>query len=120
MQENEENSDLDDFTSPEEIYEVGYCKPPKDTQFKKGQSGNPKGRRKKSTEPYVLYCKAMQKKMKVNGILMTKEEAFFESLANDGIRGSCHARRLGLELMNENAEEMNRPFDPLEEHFGRY
>ena len=30
-------------------YDVGYKKPPKATQFKKGQSGNPKGRpRKKS------------------------------------------------------------------------
>ena len=25
-------------------YEVGYGKPPKATRFKKGQSGNPKGR----------------------------------------------------------------------------
>lgn len=29
-------------------YEVGYGKPPKRTQFKPGQSGNPKGRRKGS------------------------------------------------------------------------
>jgi hypothetical protein len=28
-------------------YEVGYGKPPKSTQFKKGRSGNPKGRPKK-------------------------------------------------------------------------
>ena len=27
---------------------VGYGKPPKRNQFKKGQSGNPKGRRKES------------------------------------------------------------------------
>ena len=26
---------------------IGYCKPPKHTQFKKGQSGNPSGRRKR-------------------------------------------------------------------------
>ena len=29
-------------------YEVGYGKPPSDKQFKKGQSGNPKGRPKGS------------------------------------------------------------------------
>lgn len=28
-------------------YEIGYRKPPKATQFKKGQSGNPKGAKKK-------------------------------------------------------------------------
>jgi hypothetical protein len=28
-------------------FEVGYGKPPKGTQFKKGQSGNPSGRSKK-------------------------------------------------------------------------
>lgn len=28
-------------------YEVGYSKPPKSGMFKKGQSGNPKGRRKR-------------------------------------------------------------------------
>ena len=31
-------------------YEVGYGKPPKDTQFKKGSSGNPKGRPKKTLD----------------------------------------------------------------------
>ena len=29
----------------------GYGKPPKNGQFKKGQSGNPKGRPKKPSEP---------------------------------------------------------------------
>lgn len=31
-------------------YEVGYKKPPKHTQFQKGQSGNPGGRRKPATD----------------------------------------------------------------------
>ena len=34
--------------SKKQDYDVGYCKPPKATQFKKGQSGNPKGRPKGS------------------------------------------------------------------------
>jgi Family of unknown function (DUF5681) len=29
-------------------YRIGYCKPPKRTQFKRGRSGNPKGRKKGS------------------------------------------------------------------------
>src|SRR6516162_9947817 len=31
-------------TRPEPTYEVGYGRPPKENQFKKGQSGNPNGR----------------------------------------------------------------------------
>lgn len=34
--------------SKKQDYEIGYRKPPKATQFKKGQSGNPKGRPKGS------------------------------------------------------------------------
>lgn len=39
-------SDTTHITSTTAEYEVGYGKPPKATQFKKGQSGNPKGRPK--------------------------------------------------------------------------
>jgi Family of unknown function (DUF5681) len=40
MNENNETQD----------YEVGYGKPPKTSQFKKGESGNPSGRPKKPTD----------------------------------------------------------------------
>lgn len=33
-----------------ESYEVGYGRPPKSFQFKKGASGNPRGRAKRSTD----------------------------------------------------------------------
>jgi hypothetical protein len=36
-----------------DIYEVGYGKPPKNTRFKKGISGNPTGRPKKSPDFYA-------------------------------------------------------------------
>ena len=33
---------------PGKGYRIGYCRPPKRTQFRKGMSGNPKGRKKGS------------------------------------------------------------------------
>lgn len=33
-------------------YEVGYGKPPTTTRFKKGVSGNPRGRKRKKPQPY--------------------------------------------------------------------
>jgi Family of unknown function (DUF5681) len=34
-------------------YEVGYCRPPKRTQWQKGQCGNPKRIRKQNAKPVV-------------------------------------------------------------------
>ena len=45
-------------------YRIGYCRPPKRTQFKKGQSGNPKGRRKGSRN-MVSHRLAMDKLVKI-------------------------------------------------------
>ena len=42
-------------------YEVGYGKPPKQTQFKPGQSGNPKGRPKHSKGIKTIVREVMQK-----------------------------------------------------------
>ncbi|RJF88614.1 hypothetical protein D3874_17760 [Oleomonas cavernae] len=41
-------------------YEVGYRKPPKDTRFKKGQSGNPKGRPRGRTDIAAILEKVLQ------------------------------------------------------------
>ena len=39
---------------------VGYRKPPKEAQFKPGQSGNPKGCPKHRTNLWVWFCQYMQ------------------------------------------------------------
>ena len=40
--------------------DVGYKKPPEETQFKPGQSGNPAGPTKRRTQLWVYFCKYMQ------------------------------------------------------------
>lgn len=46
-------------------YEVGYGKPPKDSQFKKGESGNPKGRAKYTRNLKTDLTKILGKKISV-------------------------------------------------------
>ena len=41
-------------------YEVGYGKPPVHSRFKAGQSGNPKGRRTRKTEPASLLAEILK------------------------------------------------------------
>ncbi|MBA3915496.1 MAG: hypothetical protein H0X25_16910 [Acidobacteriales bacterium] len=50
-------------------YSVGYKKPPRHTQFKPGESGNPKGRPKRLNAEAEIYNKALREPMwiKVNG-----------------------------------------------------
>jgi hypothetical protein len=46
-------------------YEVGYGKPPKDSQFKKGESGNPRGRAKYTRNLKTDLTKILGKKISV-------------------------------------------------------
>lgn len=53
-------SDLKPFTS-------GYMKPPAARQFKKGTSGNPKGRPKTDETPYTALQKVLDRKLSLAG-----------------------------------------------------
>jgi hypothetical protein len=63
--------------------DVGYGKPPKDSRFRPGQSGNPKGRPKTSKNARTLLQKALNEKVLVNkgGVerWMTKLEVFIDN-----------------------------------------
>ena len=47
-------------------YEVGYKKPPKQTQFKKGQSGNPRGHSKQRPNIQTLLSEELRRQLSFN------------------------------------------------------
>lgn len=57
-------------------FDVGYGKPPKHSQFKPGQSGNPKGRPKGAKSPFTLLQDELQKKV------LIKEKGRLKSVTN--------------------------------------
>jgi hypothetical protein len=79
-------------------YDVGYKKPPKKTRFRKGQSGNPKGRPKETIDMQTSMDKVMNRKISVTeqGIerTITVAEAILTRLASDALKRDVRAAKL--------------------------
>jgi hypothetical protein len=96
---------MDEKTADEEgDYEVGYQKPPSKTRFRKGQSGNPRGRppgRKKEL-PYEAVLGQMVKVVEDGReSRVTAEEAFLTFLTRKGLEGDGAAARAASRAMEE-------------------
>jgi hypothetical protein len=82
-------------------YRVGPGRPPKEYQFKPGQSGNPKGARRKprsiALDLKALFERALNRKVTLRQgeqqKIFTKAAAGIEQLVNQFVRGDRHARR---------------------------
>ena len=93
---------------------VGYGKPPQHSRFKKGQSGNPRGRPKGSQSAARLARLILNEKIviKENGKrrMITRREAMLKQLANKGIMGDLRSIRevLNLDAAGAEVEAENR------------
>jgi Family of unknown function (DUF5681) len=82
-------------------YRVGPGRPPKEYQFKPGQSGNPKGARRKprsiAPDLKALFERALSAKVTLRQgeqeKIITKAAAGIEQLVNQFAKGDRHARR---------------------------
>jgi hypothetical protein len=84
---------------------VGYCSPPEATRFKKGVSGNPKGRPKGSVNVITALTKALREKVVINENgrrrTVTKLEAAIKQLVNKAATGDLRALRHLTELAQD-------------------
>jgi Family of unknown function (DUF5681) len=78
--------------------EIGYRKPPKSGQFKKGISGNPSGRPKKPSNPASELMKELQSKVIIHESgkrkAITKSVGIDRQVVNKALSGNLLAARL--------------------------
>jgi hypothetical protein len=85
---------------------MSYKNPPKDTQFKKGQSGNPKGRPPKHKKRTPTLADDLRQELEEqvtinkNGevVCVTKQRALLTAVATAAINGRIGQQRLILQL----------------------
>lgn len=118
--------------NPESKYEVGFRRPPRHTQFRKGTSGNPKGRPREAKNLAVVLEEALAEKVPIveNGRRrkITKRNAMIKQLVNKAASGDLRAARQltdlefrlnpegvrqksGVELFRELADEARKAID---------
>ena len=83
---------------PGDRYEVGFGKPPKHTQFKKGRSGNPYGRPRKKPDLYGELTKVLREKVTITvdgqREKVTVQQALLLRLRDEALRGELWAQKL--------------------------
>jgi hypothetical protein len=96
-------------------YEVGYCKPPRQTRFTKGQSGNPRGRSPGAKNLKTLLSDALNEFVIVseNGgrRKITKREAIVTQLVNRSASADFRAIKILLDMVRD-IEGQTEPSSP--------
>ncbi|MGL4677224.1 MAG: DUF5681 domain-containing protein [Brevinema sp.] len=89
----------------EEIAEekIGFKNPPKESQFQKGKSGNPKGRPKGSKNLKTILLKELESQISIQEkgrvTKVTKQEAFIKGLIANALKNDKHASQILVRLM---------------------
>jgi hypothetical protein len=86
-------------------YEIGFGKPPKQTRFKPGQSGNSKGRRRGSFNMMTIVQKELEQEVEVSEggrrCRMPKVQIGIRQLANKAASGDPKAIAMFIDLMRK-------------------
>lgn len=92
---------------------TGYKKPPVAPRWKKGQSGNPSGRKRGSLNLRTDLIAELEEVIQINeggsSRRITKQRALLKSLAARGIQGDARAANLILSLISRLLEPEEQP-----------
>lgn len=99
-------------------HEVGYCKPPTHSQFKKGHKPKSKGRPKNQPNVHDQVTAVLQRKIALNEDgakrMVSVQEAMFLSAAQKAVRGDLKAMAFLLNLREATRDSTATVIDPRE------
>ena len=94
---------------------VGYGKPPENTRFKKGVSGNPKGRPRGRLNVATVFMKTLRERVVINENgqrrKVSKLEAAVKQLVNKAASGDQRSMRLLVDLARDAENKQNAGAD---------
>ena len=100
------------MTDNNEHYEVGYGKPPKNTQFKKGVSGNPNGRPRKTLDFDQELLREAKSLITINEgghhRRISKHLAVIKQMMNNAMKGSASGQRIYRDAYREAFERVTQ------------
>jgi len=89
-------------------YEVGYKRPPKKGQFKKGESGNPNGRPKGSKNFVTILTKELNQKITINENgkkrNVTRMEAMVKRMVAEALQGERRSLLTMIDIMRRTGQ----------------